>query len=77
MKVAPDTVKEDARSAEVFQQIGPTKQINRLIALGSALVAVGLFAAGRLDGARPGLSQLAANAVPYEEVLLFTILSRS
>ncbi|KAG0600955.1 hypothetical protein M758_11G073800 [Ceratodon purpureus] len=70
MKAAPETVKEDARSAEVFQQIGPTKQINRIIALGSVLVAVGLFASGRLDaGARPGLSQLSANAVPYEEAL--------
>lgn len=78
MKVAPESVKEDARSAEVFQQIGPTKEINRIIALGSVLVAVGLFASGRLDGgARPGLSQLSANAVPYEEVLILIILSYS
>lgn len=75
MKVAPETVKEDARSAEVFQQIGPTKQINRVIALGSVLVAVGLFASGRLDGsARPGLGQLTALAVPYEEVIHFILL---
>lgn len=77
MKAAPETVKEDARSADVFQQIGPTKQINRIIALGSVLVAVGLFASGRLDGAaRPGLTQLSANAVPYEEVHLLIMLSR-
>lgn len=71
MQVAPETVKEEAKSAEVnFQQIGPTKQINRVIALGSVLVAVGLFASGRLDGgARPGLGQLTALAVPYEEAL--------
>lgn len=69
-QVASETAKENATPVEVFQQIGPSKQMNRLIALGSVVFAVGLFVSGRLEGvARPGLSQLSANAVPYEEVL--------
>ncbi|XP_073386463.1 thioredoxin-like protein HCF164, chloroplastic isoform X2 [Physcomitrium patens] len=69
-QVASETAKENATPVEVFQQIGPSKQMNRLIALGSVVFAVGLFVSGRLEGvARPGLSQLSANAVPYEEAL--------
>lgn len=79
LKSAPNAVKETiTRPAQEFQQIGPTKQINQFIALGSVLVAVGLFASARLDGGGvPGLSQLTLQAVPYEEVrLLCTTMRR-
>lgn len=70
LKSAPKVVKETTtRPAQEFQQIGPTKQINQFIALGSVLVAVGLFASARLEGGGvSGLSQLTVQAVPYEEV---------
>lgn len=73
MKKAPEAIKEEASTSgaspsEGFQQIGPTKQNNRIIALGSVLVGVGLFASGRLESAGPGLNQLTTNAVTYEEV---------
>jgi hypothetical protein len=72
LKSAPKVVKETTtRPAQEFQQIGPTKQINQFIALGSVLVAVGLFASARLEGGGvSGLSQLTVQAVPYEEVRL-------
>ncbi len=75
MSKAPQTLTEEASSSGVgasqeFQQIGPSKQSNQIIALASVLVAVGLFASGRLETVvGPGLNQLTANAIPYEEVL--------
>jgi hypothetical protein len=74
MSKAPQTLTEEASNSGVgasqeFQQIGPSKQSNQIIALASVLVAVGLFASGRLETlVGPGLNQLTANAIPYEEV---------
>jgi len=76
MSKAPQTLTEEASSSGVgasqeFQQIGPSKQSNQIIALASVLVAVGLFTSGRLETlVGPGLNQLTANAIPYEEALV-------
>ena len=43
----------------------------------SVLFVVGIFVDEKLVGASLRLSQLAANVVPYKEVLFFTVLSHS
>lgn len=52
----------------------PNKDVNRRIALASSLGAVGLFFSSRLDFG-VSLKDLAANAVPYEQVLFFEFSS--
>lgn len=52
----------------------PNKDVNRRIALASSLGAVGLFFSSRLDFG-VSLKDLAANAVPYEQVALFEFSS--
>lgn len=51
----------------------PNKDINRRIALASSFGALGLFLSSRLDFG-VSLKDLAANAVPYEEVGQFEFL---
>lgn len=46
----------------------PNKNINRRIAVGTSLAAVGLFAFSRLDFGSVSLKDLSAAALPYEEV---------
>jgi hypothetical protein len=55
-------------SGQAFETYGPGKRGNQLVALASVTVAVGLFLSGRLGGAGPGLSDLAASAISYQEV---------
>lgn len=52
----------------------PDKSINRRIALASTFGAVGLFLYSRLDFG-VSLKDLTANAVPYEEVRLLSLLA--
>ncbi|XVE85445.1 hypothetical protein DITRI_Ditri17bG0091700 [Diplodiscus trichospermus] len=71
--VEPDSVK-DSTSQTTTSTVGggfsefPNKNINRRIALGSSLAAVGLFLSSRLDFG-VSLKDLSAAAVPYEEAL--------
>lgn len=66
-------VKEEAatsgNSEPVFETYGPGKRGNQLVALASVTVAVGLFLSGRLGGGGPGLPELAAAGISYQEVL--------
>lgn len=71
--VKADLTEEKARtSGTASQDAGypavPNKDLNRRIALLSSLAAVGLFASQRLDLGGASLKDLAANAIPYEEV---------
>jgi hypothetical protein len=51
----------------------PNKDLNRRVALLSTLGAVALFASQRLNLSEASLKDLAANAVPYEEVSIFVL----
>ncbi|XVF43586.1 hypothetical protein PTKIN_Ptkin02bG0051400 [Pterospermum kingtungense] len=67
----PDSVKDNpsqATSSTVGGGFFPNKNINRRIAVGSTLAAVGLFLSSRLDFG-VSLKDLSAAAVPYEEAL--------
>ncbi|XP_022776446.1 thioredoxin-like protein HCF164, chloroplastic [Durio zibethinus] len=69
----PDIVKDGASQAATSSVGGgfsefPNKNINRRIAVGSTLAAVGLFLSSRLDFG-VSLKDLSATAVPYEEAL--------
>ncbi|TYI93929.1 hypothetical protein E1A91_D02G169100v1 [Gossypium mustelinum] len=69
----PDSV-DDSTSEATTSSVGggfsesPNKNINRRIAIGSTLAAVGLFMSSRLDFG-VSLKDLSAAAVPYEEAL--------
>ncbi|XWS69365.1 hypothetical protein CRYUN_Cryun04dG0173100 [Craigia yunnanensis] len=69
----PDSVKDSPCQATTSSVGGgfsefPNKSINRRIAVGSTLAAVGLFLSSRLDFGI-SLKDLSAAAVPYEEFL--------
>ncbi|XWS34460.1 hypothetical protein CRYUN_Cryun21dG0040400 [Craigia yunnanensis] len=71
--VEPDLVKDSTSQATTSSVGGgfsefPNKNINRRIALGSTLAALGLFLSSRLDFG-VSLKDLSAAAVPYEEAL--------
>ncbi|CAM6113499.1 unnamed protein product [Calypogeia fissa] len=70
---AATSVTEEAESSggggQVFETYGPGKQGNQLIAVASITVAVGLFLSGRIGGGGPGLPDLAASAISYQEAL--------
>lgn len=68
-----DEQTKEAASASAYTGAGllpelPTKDVNRNIAILSTLAAVGLFLSSRLDFG-VSLKDLAAVAMPYEEVL--------
>ncbi|MBA0702209.1 hypothetical protein Goari_027048 [Gossypium aridum] len=69
----PDSV-DDSTSEATTSSVGggfsesPNKNLNRRIAIGSTLAAVGLFMSSRLDFG-VSLKDLSAAAVPYEEAL--------
>ncbi|XP_008792622.2 thioredoxin-like protein HCF164, chloroplastic [Phoenix dactylifera] len=67
-----DVVKDEGRTASVSQKTEfaefPNKDINRRIALGSTVAAVGLFLSTRLEFG-VSLKDLSAAAVPYEVAL--------
>ncbi|KAH1097973.1 hypothetical protein J1N35_014894 [Gossypium stocksii] len=69
----PDSV-DDSTSEATTSSVGggisefPNKNINRRIAIGTTLAAVGLFMSSRLDFG-VSLKDLSAAAVPYEEAL--------
>ena len=66
-----ESTEEEARTSTP-QDAGlpalPNKDLNRRVALLSTLGAVALFASQRLNLSEASLKDLAANAVPYEEV---------
>ena len=69
----PNSVKDGPSQATTSSVGGgfsefPNKNINRRIALGSTLAAVGLFLSSRLDFG-VSLKDLSAAAMPFEEVL--------
>ncbi|KAG1347962.1 thioredoxin-like protein HCF164, chloroplastic [Cocos nucifera] len=70
--VHADMVKDEGRTSSVSQNIEfaefPNKDINRRIALGSTVAAVGLFLSTRLEFG-VSLKDLSAAAVPYEVAL--------
>jgi hypothetical protein len=67
-----DSTEEEAKTSDTAQDAGlpalPNRDINRRVALVSTLGALALFASKRLDLGQASLKDLAANAVPYEEV---------
>jgi len=69
--VKAESTEEEARTS-TLQDAGltalPNKDLNRRVALLSTLGAVALFASQRLNLSEASLKDLAANAVPYEEV---------
>ncbi|KAL4363799.1 hypothetical protein GQ457_04G009440 [Hibiscus cannabinus] len=69
----PDSVKDSTSEATTSSDGGgfsefPNKSLNRRVAVGSTLAAVGLFLSSRLDFG-VSLKDLSAAAVPYEEAL--------
>ncbi|OMO60665.1 Thioredoxin [Corchorus capsularis] len=71
--VEPDSVKDSTSQTTTSSGGGglpqfPNKSINRRIAVGSTLAAVGLFLSSRLDFG-VSLKDLSAAAVPYEQAL--------
>lgn len=74
----PDSVKDNPSQFTTSSVGGgfsefPNKNINRRIAAGCTLAAVGLFLSSRLD-LGVSLKDLSAAAVSYEEVLLFNFI---
>lgn len=70
--VKAESTEEEAQTTSTPQDAGlpslPNKDLNRRVALLSSLGAVALFASQRLNLSEASLKDLAANAVPYEEV---------
>lgn len=70
---AGDDTRQDAgSSSDTGLSEYPSKDVNRRIAVVSAIAAVGLFLSTRLD-VGISLKDLSASALPYEEVCLYSL----